>query len=221
MNYAQRLEQLRQRREEANAKNLEATAAEAEKMKSEVGMDVMRRREQQQQRAKETLDQLKEAEAGRDYYREKCVKMSEEEVSGWMGREKIKKKRGDTAFSDYAQMTHRKFKSMEAELETMARDRRAHGEAQEGVSPGTVQVAGLELFGHRPAEKAVDAMVEDLDAQLKKRRNYSKSRQYDDDIDVTYVNERNFRFNMKVGRFYDKHTAAMRESLEKGPMEFD
>lgn len=34
--------------------------------------------------------------------------------------------------------------------------------------------------------------------------------------DVSYINQRNKRFNQKISRNFDKHTAEIRQNLERG-----
>ena len=69
----------------------------------------------------------------------------------------------------------------------------------------------------KPKKENVDRLVEDLrkaeEVRLKKR----KDRRGDaDEGDVTYINEKNKQFNMKLSRFYDRYTTEIRESFERG-----
>ena len=71
----------------------------------------------------------------------------------------------------------------------------------------------------RPDRAAVDRLVKDIkkaeEVRLKKRR----ERGLKDDEggnDVTYINEKNKQFNLKLARFYDKYTSEIRESFERG-----
>jgi len=51
-----------------------------------------------------------------------------------------------------------------------------------------------------------------IDKQSKKKRN----RLDFEATDVSYINERNKRFNEKIGRNFDEHTAEIRQNLERG-----
>lgn len=69
----------------------------------------------------------------------------------------------------------------------------------------------------KPRKENVDRLVEDLrkaeEVRLKKR----KERRGDvDEGDVTYINEKNKQFNLKLARFYDRYTTDIRESFERG-----
>jgi pre-mRNA-splicing factor SYF2 len=52
--------------------------------------------------------------------------------------------------------------------------------------------------------------------RLKKRK--ERMAQNGDDGDVTYINEKNKQFNQKLSRFYNKYTAEIRDSFERGTM---
>ncbi|KAI1117132.1 SYF2 splicing factor-domain-containing protein [Nemania sp. NC0429] len=71
---------------------------------------------------------------------------------------------------------------------------------------------------NRPDRAAVDRLVEDLrkaeETRMRKRR--ERMAQNGDDGDVTYINEKNKQFNQKLSRFYNKYTAEIRDSFERG-----
>jgi len=73
---------------------------------------------------------------------------------------------------------------------------------------------------NKPDRAAVDRLVVDMKkaeaARLRKRR--ERLAQNGDDGDVTYINEKNKQFNQKLDRFYNKYTAEIRDSFERGTM---
>merc|ERR1712000_519100 len=73
---------------------------------------------------------------------------------------------------------------------------------------------------HKPPKDAVDRLVKDLteaeEARLKKRRERMAAN--GDEGDVTYINDKNKQFNQKLNRFYNKYTAEIRDSFERGTM---
>ena len=69
---------------------------------------------------------------------------------------------------------------------------------------------------HKPSEKAVNRMVEDLEQQYSKRGRFSRRRAFDGDADIDYINERNRSFNKKIERYYGKYTAEIKQNLERG-----
>ena len=70
----------------------------------------------------------------------------------------------------------------------------------------------------RPDRHAVDRLVDDIkkaeEIRMKKRR--ERGKQDDNGEDVTFINEKNKQFNQKLARFYNKYTADIRESFERG-----
>ncbi|KAJ3103772.1 hypothetical protein HDU97_009868 [Phlyctochytrium planicorne] len=89
----------------------------------------------------------------------------------------------------------------------------------------------------KPSPKAVDKFVKLIEKDLEKRKTFSRRRRHNEDEDVyvfphifefylmrfpinptasTYINERNMRFNKKIARAYDKHTADIRAAFERG-----
>jgi pre-mRNA-splicing factor SYF2 len=73
-------------------------------------------------------------------------------------------------------------------------------------------------IANKPDKAAVDRLVADIkkaeEVRLQKRRARGKDDQ--DGGDVTYINEKNKQFNLKLARFYNKYTADIRESFERG-----
>jgi len=80
--------------------------------------------------------------------------------------------------------------------------------------------AGHDSIGfveQKPKRENVDRLVADLrkaeEVRLRKRRERGRDV---DEGDVTYINEKNKQFNLKLARFYDRYTADIRESFERG-----
>jgi len=64
--------------------------------------------------------------------------------------------------------------------------------------------------------KNVDKMVNELQANIAKRKNFSRRRPHLDEHYVTYINDRNAVFNRKIARAYDKYTTEIKQNLERG-----
>ncbi|ETI28433.1 hypothetical protein G647_00882 [Cladophialophora carrionii CBS 160.54] len=75
----------------------------------------------------------------------------------------------------------------------------------------------LGFIEQKPKRENVDRLVADLrkaeEARFKKRRDRGREA---DDGDVTYINDKNKQFNLKLARFYDRYTRDIRESFERG-----
>ncbi|KAI0128662.1 SYF2 splicing factor [Xylariales sp. AK1849] len=71
---------------------------------------------------------------------------------------------------------------------------------------------------NKPDKAAVDRLVAEMkkaeENRMRKRRERMAAN--GDDGDVTYINEKNKQFNQKLNRFYNKYTADIRDSFERG-----
>ncbi|KAH7110854.1 SYF2 splicing factor-domain-containing protein [Dendryphion nanum] len=73
------------------------------------------------------------------------------------------------------------------------------------------------IFEHKPDKEAEDRLVTDHEKREQTRLAAKRRRdQHEDGGDVTYINERNKQFNLKLARAYNKYTAETRESFERG-----
>ncbi|KAI6027030.1 SYF2-domain-containing protein [Pisolithus marmoratus] len=69
---------------------------------------------------------------------------------------------------------------------------------------------------NKPSEDAIDRVVSKLNRDVDKKAKFSRKRHNEDEGDITYINERNRVFNKKIARYYDKYTAEIRASFERG-----
>ncbi|KAH8097124.1 SYF2-domain-containing protein [Cristinia sonorae] len=69
---------------------------------------------------------------------------------------------------------------------------------------------------NKPTEDAIDKVVEKMNKDIDKKKKFSRKRQNEEEGDITYINERNRVFNKKIARYYDKYTAEIRASFERG-----
>ncbi|KAI1212999.1 SYF2-domain-containing protein [Annulohypoxylon truncatum] len=185
-------------------------------------------------------------EAGDDFERKRAWDWTAEESERWDRR--VKKKaahRDNNAFQDYRQESNKVYKRQVRDLlaapnlERYERDKMAAIE-RAAASGGLdiVETEDGELIAvdrdgsfystadstafaeNRPDKAAVDRLVGDLqkaeEQRLRKRR--ERMAQNGDEGDVTYINEKNKQFNQKLSRFYNKYTAEIRDSFERGTM---
>lgn len=71
----------------------------------------------------------------------------------------------------------------------------------------------------KPRKENIDRLVSDLQKADEARMAKRKKRLGEQDGaegDVTFINEKNKQFNLKLGRFYDRYTTEIRESFERG-----
>ena len=142
--------------------------------------------------------------------------------------EKKARHRGNVAFQDYHQDSHKVYKRQmrEMKVDTEAYERSKVVAVEKAAASGNLEVVETEdgelvavdkngtfystadstdFVGNKPERAAVDRLVSDLrkaeESRMRKRRDRGKG---DDDPDVTYINDKNKQFNQKLARFYNK-----------------
>ncbi|KAL2169661.1 hypothetical protein VTG60DRAFT_5800 [Thermothelomyces hinnuleus] len=185
-------------------------------------------------------------EAGEDFERKRAWDWTIEESERWDKRMRKKEAhRDDTAFRDYAHESMKAYKRQvrnmgNPDLERYTREKMAA--IEKAAAAGTLDIVETDdgemiavdkdgtffstadstaFAQHKPDKAAVDRLVADLrkaeEASLKRRRD-RMAKNGEDGGDVTYINEKNKQFNQKLARFYNKYTAEIRESFERGTM---
>ncbi|CAJ2509911.1 Uu.00g058110.m01.CDS01 [Anthostomella pinea] len=181
-------------------------------------------------------------EAGDDFERKRAWDWTAEESERW---DKRVKKRGahrdNNAFQDYRAESNKVYKR---QLRELAPDVERYEKAKMAAVEKAAASGGLEIVEtedgelvavdkdgsfysttdstafteNKPDKAAVDRLVADLkkaeEQRLRKRR--ERMAQNGDEGDITYINEKNKQFNNKLSRFYNKYTAEIRDSFERG-----
>ncbi|KAI1634162.1 SYF2 splicing factor-domain-containing protein [Biscogniauxia mediterranea] len=184
-------------------------------------------------------------EGGEDFERKRAWDWTAEESERWDRR--VKKRaahRDNNAFQDYRAESNKVYKrqlrdNLAPDMERYERDKMAAIERAaasgglEIIETETGELIAVDKDGsfystaestsfaeNKPDRAAVDRLVGDLrkaeETRLRKRR--ERMAQNGDDADVTYINEKNKQFNQKLSRFYNKYTAEIRDSFERGTM---
>lgn len=65
--------------------------------------------------------------------------------------------------------------------------------------------------GTEPSGSSLSSFMSKRD---KERAKFSKRRRFDEEQDITFINQRNYKFNLKLSRAYDKFTLPLRQKLE-------
>ncbi|KAL6698827.1 SYF2 splicing factor domain-containing protein [Trichoderma pleuroticola] len=183
-------------------------------------------------------------EAGEDFERKRAWDWTVDESEKWDKR--MKKKgvhRDNNAFQDYHQEANKSYKrqlrNVNTDLEKYEKQKMAA--IEKAAASGGLDIVETEdgeliavdkdgtfystadstsFTQNKPDKEAIDRLVKDLqraeDVRLKKRK--ERMAQNGEDGDVTYINEKNKQFNQKLSRFYNKYTAEIRDSFERGTM---
>ena len=183
-------------------------------------------------------------EAGGDFERKRAWDWTVDESERWDKRMRKKAAhRDNNAFQDYRQESHKVYKrqvrGVAPDLERYTRDKMAA--IEKAAAAGTLEIVETEdgemiavdkdggfystadstsFAENKPDRAAIDRLVNDVkkaeEISLKKRKDRMAAN--GDDADVTYINEKNKQFNQKLSRFYNKYTAEIRDSFERGTM---
>ncbi|OAA68236.1 syf2 splicing factor family protein [Niveomyces insectorum RCEF 264] len=241
-----RFRALQARAKASSDQNLKAAAAETQRLSSDASQLASLRRKHAI--ATHKLLKSEVEDEGGDFERKRAWDWTAEESARWDVRMRKKAAhRDNNAFQDYTQEANKVYKrqlranllSATPNLEQYARDKLAAVEraAAEGsldiVETEDGELVAVDKDGtfystaestsfadNRPSKEAIDRLVNDQkkaeEVALRKRR--ERLARNGEDADVTFINEKNKQFNQKLARFYNKYTAEIRESFERGTM---
>ncbi|KAL1628688.1 Pre-mRNA-splicing factor SYF2 [Neofusicoccum ribis] len=234
-----RFKALQARQAAARKQNLKDSTAEAQR--AQIDPNALTALHRKHAIASHKLLKAETQESGEDFERKRAWDWTVEESERWDRRmEKKGKHRKDVAFQDYRQDARKSYKRQLRDFkpDLDGYERQKMEAVQRAAKNGGLEIVEMEdgeliavdrdgsfyttadsteFVNHRPEKEAVDKLVDDIrkaeEARLKARR----ARGLDDDSgDVTYINQKNKQFNEKLARFYNKYTADIRDSFERG-----
>lgn len=237
-----RFRALQERAKKSSDQNLKAATAESRRQATDTSqLTALHRRHAI---ASHKILKADVEEAGGDFERKRAWDWTIEESEQWDKRMKKKESaRDNNAFQDFRQEAQkiykRQLKNMPPDMERYANDKMAA--INKAAAEGTLDIVETEdgeliavdragtfystadstsFANNRPTKAAIDRLVNDMkkaeDVAAKKRK--ARMAKNGDDDDVTYINDKNKQFNQKLARFYNKYTAEIRESFERGTM---
>jgi len=98
-------------------------------------------------------------------------------------------------------------------LKHMEHDRKGYAEQQQREAVDVPLVPG---HGFEATEAAKDRLQAAIEGIQNNKKNFSRRRQYIEDEEATYVNDRNRVFNKKLERSFGAYTEETRQNLERG-----
>lgn len=241
---AARFAVLRARNQASRKENLKDTKYEAKRLSSDPSQLTALNRKKDV--AQHKLLKADTEAAGEDFERKRAWDWTIDESERWDKRmAKKERARDNVAFQDYSKEAGKTYERQIGRMEKGLDERKALYEKQKNEAiDRAVQSGGLEIVEtengeliavdkdgsfystadstqfteSKPDRAAVDRLVEDIknaeEVRMKKRR--ERGKQDDTGEDVSYINEKNKQFNQKLARFYNKYTADIRESFERG-----
>ncbi|XP_065837691.1 pre-mRNA-splicing factor syf2-like [Oscarella lobularis] len=206
-----RLRELHLKRNEARKLNHVEVVEEDRKKKLPYNHDAKKSRVEWE--LAEAEAKKKAEERGDDYGRTKLLDVGADELDR-LDR-KRKKKNPDQGFSGFADAQFRQYQRLTRQMDP---DVEAYDAQKEKLGDDFYATANtiLDPLLTAPSKEGVDRMVNDLEKQAAKRAKFSRRRQFFDDADIDYINERNMKFNKKASRYYNKFTAEIKQNLERG-----
>ncbi|CAO1603364.1 Pre-mRNA-splicing factor SYF2 [Xanthoria calcicola] len=232
---------LQARARHAGERNLKEQAAEAQRQS--IDPNLLASLGRKQAIASHKLLKADTAADGDDFERKRAWDWTVEESEKWDKRmSKKEKHREDVAFQDYRQdarkIYKRQLRDLQPDMEGYEREKAAA--VQKAAMSGGLEIVETEdgelaavdkngtfystadstdFVENKPQKTAVDRLVSDIkkaeEVRLKKRRDRGKG---EEEGDITYINDKNKQFNQKLARFYNKYTAEIRDSFERGTM---
>ncbi|KAI8929005.1 SYF2 splicing factor-domain-containing protein [Entophlyctis helioformis] len=217
---------------QAQSKQLNRKEVHAEFARSKDNPRELHKMERKRVEAEQLLTKMTAEKEGKDYDRIRNLEYTIEDVERWDAKQELAASRKDTGFTDYAQISAKNYGKMIADFKpNLAKYQdslaRQHGEdGEDGEDSGDDDgEAGVYRSAHslayanpdsKPSPEALDRLVRDLKKQNERRRTFSRRREFDENSDVTYINEKNMHFNKKLSRAYDRHTAEIKAAFERG-----
>jgi len=228
---------LRARNADSRSANLKETKAENQRLS--VDPSTLTSLNRKRDVAAHKLLKADTEEAGEDFERKRAWDWTIEESEAWDRKmEKKQARRDETAFQDFRAEAQRVYGRQMRELKP---DRAAYDAEKAQLIESAARGGGLEIIetaegelvavdregkfystadstdfvGNKPSKENVDKLVNDI-RKAEEARNKSRKNRGDDGGDVTYINEKNKQFNMKLARFYDKYTKDIRDNFERG-----
>nr|CAB3266752.1 pre-mRNA-splicing factor syf2 [Phallusia mammillata] len=174
--------------------------------------------ESRQQRVEWKLDDIKKRkkceEIGVDYERRKVMDVSAADADRWDSNKK-RKKDPDQGFSTFQEAGARHYRKLVRQIKPNMEE---YNQQKEEMGEETFY-AGINtlLPGQvKDTKEGIDRMVQDLEAQMEKKKNFRRRRAHDESKDIDYINESNARHNERLEKFYGKYTAEIKQNLERG-----
>ncbi|ETW77360.1 hypothetical protein HETIRDRAFT_326672 [Heterobasidion irregulare TC 32-1] len=225
------MEQRKEKMEELRAKMRSSAKANRksvieESARAKINARDAARLEKQKKLAEVLRTKADAEERGEDVERAKNWEWTIEENDEWEKKLARKARRADFEFHDDAHAARRRYKKDLDQIKPDLTQYNRQKEVAMGLAPGTLTKRAAESLyrdansllyaDNKPTEDAIDRVISKINRDVDKKRNFSRKRANEDEGDITYINERNRVFNKKIARYYDKYTAEIRASFERG-----
>lgn len=232
MSRAERFKQLKKKAVESSQANRSDLYQEYKN--SQTDPKLKAKMDRKKEEAEFELSKLDSKEKGEDFERKRAWDWTIEESERW--DEKQEEKRGrmeSSVFSDHSTAAEKAYlkemKDFKPDLDEYQREKLnalkrdailiedENGKVIPYNKDGSVyeydETKDSSFLNNKPKKAAVDRLVQSLKSNDSRRM---KRRKKDDEEHVTYINEKNKQFNMKLSRHYDKYNKDIRDAFERG-----
>jgi len=200
---------LKMKRNESRKLNHAEVQEEEKRSKLPANWEAKRRRVEWELADEQAREEA--SKSGLDYNIIKNMDTPAQELE-FYGR-KAKKKNPDPGFSDFAASHFRQYERITGRLRV---NDEAYESQREKMGESFYPAAGDIITTGKTPQAAIDKMAADVEKQILKRSKFSRRRTHVDDADISYINERNKKFNEKCERFYGQYTEEIKQNLERG-----
>lgn len=235
-----RFKALQARAKTSTETNMKEASLESQRLATDPGQ--LKSLQRQNAIASHKLLKAEIEDEGGDFERKRAWDWTVDESERWDKRMKKKDAaRDNNSFQDYRAESNKVYKrqlrNIQPDMERYEKDKMALIEksAASGgldiVETEDGEVIAIDKDGsfystadsttfaqNKPDKAAIDRLVQDLTRAEEQRNKKRKERlaKNGDDEDATYINEKNKHFNQKLARFYNKYTADIRDSFDRG-----
>ncbi|KAI9504907.1 SYF2 splicing factor-domain-containing protein, partial [Coemansia spiralis] len=208
----ERLKAIRERLTKSVQENKRDVYKEHQRLRENPGEQ---RRQERKRREAEVLKQREEY-TGTDYERSRFWEYSIERVEKYEEKKRKHEENAEHGFTDYAQVNRRKYERDVAKIkpDLAAYERQKQDKAD--LDAGMASISGTLSEEFKPEHRNIEKLAHAVEEQQQRRATLHKPSIEKEGEDVSYINERNARFNRKMNRAYDKYTKEIRDNFERG-----
>uniref|UniRef100_A0AC35UGE1 Pre-mRNA-splicing factor SYF2 n=1 Tax=Rhabditophanes sp. KR3021 TaxID=114890 RepID=A0AC35UGE1_9BILA len=205
---------LHSKRIETEKKNYDI-AVQEDQLKRNNSQLVTMKRKREGQVVKKFEDEMKAEEMGIDYDRLKSLETSAEYANKVGDHFKRKKQDRDTGFASFDEAGLKQYKRVSSAIKP---NFESYNKMKEVIGDSNFYPTADTITNgtYYPSALGMQKLVETVDQQEKKRREYHRRRIFDPDATVDYINEKNRKFNEKLEKYYGEYTRETKESIERG-----
>jgi hypothetical protein len=214
-----KIQELKQKLKRSRTENRKAVIEEDQRQHDPQAEAKRRRLEYYEQQETERREM---EEKGGDFEKKKMLNTTAETAEGTLKKKEKKKARADSSFgwekfgTDAQYNAFKKRQKDNGFSKEEYEKKKAAVEAKGGDFYRDADYMGYGQDSQPTPRDKLYKMRGELDKVFQRRKEFSRRRTHLEDEDVSYINERNRKFNKKLSRAYDSYTGEIKQNLERG-----